>query len=265
MDKNSWNTEIYSKFLTLRTRPAQDLLAGIPDTLTPKLVYDLGCGPGNSTIILQNRWPLAKVIGVDSSAEMLHSAQLTYPALEFSQGTIEDFSVTDKPDCLFANASLHWLKQHDELIPRLFGLLNTNGVLAIQIPNNFHSATHQVILTVLRAHPKWQTLSQHLIYGPLEHPLFSAESYYSILSKLNAASIRLWETTYFQEMPHYQAILDWVSGTVLRPILSNMDPDNRLQFSNEYLEAISQAYDTQTNGKILLPFKRLFMLISKAP
>src|SRR6476620_2610681 len=102
MQKNVWNTEDYSKFLKMRTRPAQDLLDRIPEIFNPKLIYDLGCGPGNSTIILQERWPDAKIIGIDSSAEMLDSAQTTYPDIEFRQESIEDFSVTKKPDCLFA-------------------------------------------------------------------------------------------------------------------------------------------------------------------
>jgi trans-aconitate 2-methyltransferase len=116
---DTWNAKTYSQFLTLRTRPARDLLAAIPDSFQPKTVYDLGCGPGNSTILLNQRWPCAKIIGLDSSPNMLQEAKNTYPKLNFIEGDIASFSPVQRADCLFANASLQWLDQHEILIPKL--------------------------------------------------------------------------------------------------------------------------------------------------
>src|SRR5205814_7169981 len=116
---DTWNSEIYSQFLDLRTRPARDLLSIIPNSFQPKTVYDLGCGPGNSTALLKERWPYAVVVGVDSSPNMLKAAKAAYPNLEFIQDDIALFESAEKIDCLFANASLQWLNHHETLIPRL--------------------------------------------------------------------------------------------------------------------------------------------------
>jgi trans-aconitate 2-methyltransferase len=143
-----WNAKIYSQFLDLRTQPARDLLNAIPNSFEPSIAYDLGCGPGNSTILLKNRWPHARIIGVDSSSDMLAEAKKSYPTLEFINGNIANFSPIEKIDCLFANASLQWLDAHDILIPNLLRHLNHGAVFAIQIPNNFHCPSHQVVINL---------------------------------------------------------------------------------------------------------------------
>src|SRR5215472_5948603 len=125
--KTAWNVKNYSQFLDLRTRPARDLLSAIPDSFQPHIVYDLGCGPGNSTILLKNRWPQANIIGLDSSSAMLQEAKTSYPDTHFIKGDIASFSPAEKIDCLFANASLQWLDQHEILIPKLLQLLSPGG------------------------------------------------------------------------------------------------------------------------------------------
>ncbi len=94
--KDLWNSKIYSQFLDLRTRPARDLLSAIPDLFQPRIVYDLGCGPGNSTGLLKNRWPHAKIVGVDSSEDMLKEAKIIYPDIEFVKSDIKNFDPIEK-------------------------------------------------------------------------------------------------------------------------------------------------------------------------
>ncbi|KTD55694.1 trans-aconitate methyltransferase [Legionella santicrucis] len=257
-----WNAKIYSQFLELRTRPALDLLNAIPSSFQPKIVYDLGCGPGNSSILLKQRWPSAEIIGIDSSADMLNKARSTYADIEFIQGDIAHFSPPEKIDCIFANASLQWLSEHRSLIPKLLGLLNSGGILAIQMPNNFHLPTHQVIIKLLQTHHEWRPFLKQLIYGELSKPLYHLPSYYDLLSA-SSYTVHLWETIYYQEMEHFQAIFDWVKGTGLRPILTSMNEMDVQLFSKKYIQEISKKYHLQKNNKILLPFQRIFMIGSK--
>lgn len=260
---DTWNSEIYSRFLDLRTRPARDLLAVIPDSFQPKIVYDLGCGPGNSTVLLKNRWPDAVVVGLDSSSNMLKAAKLTYPELEFVEGDLALFTPTEKIDCLFANASLQWLDHHETLIPRLLKFLSPGGMLAIQMPNNFHSGLHQAGVRVLQNHLPWQVLLKKLRHGLCSEPVYQLPQYYDLLVKAEISHPILWETEYFQEMPDYPHLFDWVKGTFLRPVLEVMDDENRDQFTKAYLSAITKEYPRQANHKILLPFRRIFMVASK--
>jgi trans-aconitate 2-methyltransferase len=260
---DSWNFEVYSQFLDLRTRPARDLLSVIPHSFQPKTVYDLGCGPGNSTALLKERWPHAVVVGVDSSPNMLKAAKSTYPDLEFIQDDIALFAPAEKIDCLFANASLQWLDYHENLIPRLLKLISAGGILAIQMPNNFHSASHQTGIWILQNHSSWQPLLKKLRYGLRSGPVYQLPWYYDLLVKAEISHPILWETEYFQEMPDYHHIFDWAKGTYLRPVLCEMDSENAGQFAEAYVKAIAKEYPLQANNKILLPFSRIFIVASK--
>jgi trans-aconitate 2-methyltransferase len=258
-----WNAKIYKQFLELRTRPARDLLSAIPGSFQPTTVYDLGCGTGNSTILLQERWPDAKIVGLDSSSDMLEEAKASYPPINFIKDDIAYFSPVEKVDCLFANASLQWLDKHEILIPKLIEFINPGGIFGVQMPNNFHSPSHQITIKILQSSPDWQPFLKNLRYGVLTEPFYKLPWYYDLLIKSGIHSLHLWETEYFQEISSYQGIFDWVKGTGLRPVLSAMNTDNQTQFANTYVSAIAKEYPLQSNNKILLPFRRIFMIGSK--
>ncbi len=255
-----WNAKTYSQFLDLRTKPAKDLLFAIPETVNPTLVYDLGCGPGNSTILLKERWPKAEIVGLDSSTDMLIEARAKYPNLDFIQADLSTFSPTKKLDCIFANASLQWVHHHELLIPKLLSFLNPGGILAIQIPNNWHHPSHQMTIELLEKNEAWKSLLKELRYGRLDHPFYDHRQYYNILSQNGASHIQLWETEYVQEMLNHQAIFNWVQGTGLRPVLTKLEHVDQIAFETAYVNAIQSAYPLQSNGKVLFPFRRFFML-----
>ena len=255
-----WHAKTYAKFLDLRTRPAKDLLFAIPDNLMPQRVCDLGCGPGNSTILLKDRWPAAAVVGLDSSRDMLEQAKRDYANLQFIEGDLSTFAPTEKQDCIFSNAALQWVGDHETLIPKLAGFLNPGGVLAIQMPNNFHCPSHQVTVRLLDASPLWRPLLKNLRYGHLSAPFYQAAFYYDVLAGAKMQHIQLWEIEYTQVVDNHQAVFNWVEGTGLRPILSKMSAEDRAAFEKAYVNAVSKAYAVQADGKVLLPFRRLFMV-----
>lgn len=261
--KDKWDAGIYSQFIDARTRPAQDLLMAIPHSRDPKVIYDLGCGPGNSTLLLHERWKNAVITGMDSSASMIQKARTDYPFLQFKEEAIEDFAPKEKADVIFANASLQWVGSHETLIPHLLQCLKPRGILAIQIPNNFHCASHQVTIQLLQHHKAWTPLLKNLRYGKLEKPFYEVESYYNLFARCGVSQQALWETTYYQEMLNSGNIFDWVRGTGLRPVLTAMDEKNQEHFRELYLEEIAKHYVTQSNGKLLFPFRRFFMVCAR--
>lgn len=263
MTIDTWNANDYSQFLDLRTRPARDLLAAIPDNLQPQVIYDLGCGPGNSTHLLKVRWPQAKIIGFDSSENMLEKAKISYPDIEFIKGDIATFSPQEKIDCLFANASLHLLDHHEKLIPTLFEKINVGGIFGIQMPNNFHSPLHQTSISVLKSNPAWESLLKKLRYGVMKEPFYKLTWYYDLFTTIGADNLQLWETEYYQEMSNHKEIFDWIKGTALRSVISAMKTDEQNSFEETYVNMISKAYSFQANHKILLPFRRIFIVASK--
>jgi trans-aconitate 2-methyltransferase len=260
MSQNFWNAQQYSLFLDARTRPARDLLAAIPDDFSPSKVVDLGCGPGNSTVLLKKRWPQAQITGIDTSLDMLQKARLEHPAIQFEQDDISHYTSTSKVDCLFANASLQWCDHHPELIKRLSGFLTPGGFLAIQIPNNFHMPGHQAALEVLHAHPEWEELSKDLRYGVLTKPLYNPHSYYECFLDADLKNIQIWQTEYFLEMDSYAAIFDWMKSTGLHPILAALDEANKSKFRDAFIERLSHKFPLQSNQQIFWNFTRLFMV-----
>jgi trans-aconitate 2-methyltransferase len=255
---HEWDAGHYLRFADARTLPAVDLLSRI-ELETPQRVVDLGCGPGNSTALLKQRWPDAAVTGFDSSVNLLDAARRDHPGIHFAEGDIAAWAPTEPPDVVFANASLQWVGRHDALLPRLFQSVAPGGVLAVQMPRNYDFATHALMRQVA-AEGEWRgRLADARDPSPVQAPEF----YYDCLAP-RSAGFTIWETNYIQVMDGVGAIIDWLHGTGLRPFLTRLTDDERLVFLKRYAALLETAYPAQADGKILLPYPRLFFVASKA-
>ncbi len=251
----TWNPDLYLKFGNERAQPAIDLVSAI-DIESPKKIIDLGCGSGNSTALLKNRWPNAEITGLDSSLEMIEKARESDSSIDWIVGHIEDLSPNDKYDLIFSNAALQWIENHDRLLPCLVDALTNNGVFAAQVPNNESSPYHQVILRVA-SNPKWS----HKLAAAKNPLTYHSIDYYYELLETQCSSLRLWETEYCHVMDSAESILQWTSGTGLRPYLEALKTEEeRNAFKAEALEGYRDAYPVQSNGKVLFPFRRQFIL-----
>jgi trans-aconitate 2-methyltransferase len=246
-----WDDAQYLKFADERTRPARELLARVP-VATPRRVVDLGCGPGNSTELLLERWPEAEIRGVDSSAEMLERARHDLPNVEWVQA---DASVFDpgEVDVLFANALLQWLPEHERLVPRLFERVQPGGALAFQVPRNFEEPSHRLMRETLG--PWAERTANVRSRSTIASPAF----YYDLLAPA-ARSVDIWQTTYEHVMTDAAAIVEWVKGTGLRPYLEALTPSERPLFLEAYTRAIDAAYPPRSDGQRLFSFPRLFIV-----
>ncbi|MBB9162927.1 trans-aconitate 2-methyltransferase, partial [Escherichia coli] len=208
---SDWNPSLYLHFSAERSRPAVELLARVP-LENVEYVADLGCGPGNSTALLQQRWPAARITGIDSSPAMIAEARSALPDCQFVEADIRNWQPVQALDLIFANASLQWLPDHYELFPHLVSLLNPQGVLAVQMPDNWLEPTH-----VLMREVAWE--QNYPDRG--REPLAGVHAYYDILSEAGC-EVDIWRTTYYHQMPSHQAIIDWVTATGLRPWLQDL-------------------------------------------
>ncbi len=256
-----WNPALYTRFEDERTRPAAELLARVP-LAAPRLAYDLGCGPGNSTALIAARFPDAEVIGLDTSPAMLESARARLPGLAFAQADAATWSPDRAPDLIYANAVLQWLPDHAALLPRLFGLLGPGGVLAVQMPDNLAEPTHRLMREVAAAGPWAAAIGDPAVAGRLGRMLEPA-GYYDLLAPL-AAAVDVWRTAYHHRMADAAAIVAWVSATGLRPFLDPLDAEERAGFLAAYERAIKDAYPTRSDGQRLLAFPRVFIVARKA-
>jgi trans-aconitate 2-methyltransferase len=250
----TWDPFDYLKFADYRLRPAVDLLAQIPLD-SPRTVYDLGCGPGNITRLLGERWPGAAVTGVDSSSEMLVRARQEAPDVTLVQADIAQWSPPAPAHLLFSNATLHWLDDHRRLLPRLVAQLAPGGVLAVQMPRNHDAPSHLLIEAAASDGPWRPRLSQ---VRPVLRSVESAEAYYRILAPL-ARRLDIWETEYLHVLEGDNPVLEWTKGTALRPYLDVLDEPDRGAFLATYATRVSAAYPKQPDGRTLLPFNRIFL------
>jgi trans-aconitate 2-methyltransferase len=255
---HAWDAEHYLRFADARTLPAIDLLSRI--TLADaRHVVDLGCGPGNSTAPLKARWPAAAVTGVDSSAELLAAARRDHPGIAFERADIASWTAAEPCDVIFANASLQWVGDHQRLMPRLFDQLAPGGVLAVQMPRNHDFATHRLMRQVA-AEGEWR---DRLVGARDPSPVQPPEFYYDLLAS-RADGFTIWETNYIQIMDGVRAIITWLHGTGLRPFLARLTEAERPAFLDRYAALLTEVYPAQADGKILLPYPRLFFNAVKA-
>ncbi|MGE0258624.1 MAG: trans-aconitate 2-methyltransferase [Alphaproteobacteria bacterium] len=251
---HSWNAGQYLQFTDERTRPAFDLLARI-DVASPRRVIDLGCGPGNSTAVLRERWPDAALQGLDSSPEMLKTARRNHSGIDFVLGDIAGWSPAGRFDVVFSNAALQWIGNHAELLPRLIAALQPGGALAVQMPRNHDFATHALMRRVAAEGPWRERLAGARDPSPVKPPEF----YYDHLAPVSRRIV-LWETNYIQIMDGVATIIAWLRGTGLGPFLGRLDPDEQRVFLERYERLLADAFPPQADGKILLPYPRLFFV-----
>jgi len=254
----AWSASQYVKFEDERTRPARDLLAQVPLERVRHAI-DLGCGPGNSTELIVERFGAEGVSGLDSDLNMLEAARKRMPGTAFVEADLATWHPSEPADLLFANAVFQWLPNHLDIFDRLMDGLAPGGVLAVQMPDNLTEPTH--LLMEETAHSgAWKAAFE--AKSVRRKPLPPASTYYSRLIA-TAARVDIWHTAYNHPMADAAAIVEWVKGTGLRPYLDHAGEDHRDAFLADYLGRVEKAYPKMSDGRVLLRFPRIFMVAVK--
>ena len=258
----SWDPSQYLKFAAPRERPALDLLARVPIG-NPGRVYDLGCGTGNTTRLLQQRWPKARITGVDNSADMLAVARQAsaetktrYP-LEYIQGDLAIWMPGDPVDLFYSNAALHWLGNHENLFPKLMRSLMPHGVLAIQMPTG-QDQPRLAVLAELAARPQWRDRLVSLLFPKVAAPT----EYYDLLAP-HSRALDIWQSDYLIVLTGDDPVAEWTRGSSLGPLLAALSEDEAREFYQDYAARMRAAYPKRADGTTLLPFPRIFIVAQR--
>lgn len=253
MGQDIWSPEQYAVHAGHRRRPAQELLARIGAD-TPDTVIDLGCGPGDITVGLTERWPNAHVTGIDSSAAMIEKAKrLETDRLRFQEGDIATWEPATSPDVIFSNAALQWVPGHLDLLPRWVQQLAPGGWLAFGVPGNFDAPSHQLLREVCARRGLEDHIRHDAVYLPGQ--------YLDLLAS-QGAWVDAWETTYQQVLTGPDPVLEWTKGTALRPVLAALPEGDKRAFLDEYGKLLADAYPERPYGT-LFPFRRVFVVARK--
>lgn len=251
-----WSPTTYLKFEDERTRPACDLLNAVP-LADPGFVVDVGCGPGNSTERLTERFPRARVLGYDTSPAMLETARARLPGAEFRLSDAAAFVPDVPPDLMFGNAVYQWLPDHLALFVRALGQLADGGVLAVQMPDNVGEPSHALMREVAAA-GSWAGKLRTAARDPLP----PVRVYHEAL-RPHCRRLDIWHCVYNHPLADAAAAVEWVKATGLRPFLDPLDADEQADFLAAYTARIAEAYPPLTTGGVLLRFPRLFIVATR--
>lgn len=261
--QSDWSSSQYLKFGGERAVPTTDLLAKVP-LEAPKRIIDLGCGPGNSTAVLSQRYPDADILGMDSSDDMLEKARATLPNVKFIKADLETYVPEQPVDLLFSNAVFHWLPDQKRIpvMQNLLGSLAPGGVFAIQVPDNADEPSHRIMRDVAESQGPWVSRLREL--KPALPPFPDFRILYKHLKPL-CSKLDIWHTHYYHVLKDHQAIVEWVKGTGLRPFIDPLPEEQRREFQEKYLAEITNAYrPLEHDGQVVLKYPRLFIVAVRA-
>jgi trans-aconitate 2-methyltransferase len=242
-----WDPDSYLTYADQRGRPFGELLARVRAG-SPRRVVDLGCGPGTLTAGLAARWPGARVSGLDSSAEMISRARSLDTSVSFTVADVRAWTPGSDTDVVVSNAALHWVPGHPSLLVAWAGALPPGAWLAVQVPGNSAAPSHVLARSVA---------GRYGVDLPAS-PVLDAAGYARLLQDAGCA-VDAWETTYVHVLPGPTGVLDWLSGTTLRPVRAELDDGGWAAFTGELGRELAEAYPVGPAGA-LLEFRRIFVV-----
>jgi trans-aconitate 2-methyltransferase len=256
---SDWNPKDYLVFKAERTQPATDLIAWLPNR-TPKIIIDLGCGPGNSAALLQQAFPAAKLTGIDTSPAMIAAARRVCPSAHFIEADVGSWLPSPETDLVFSNALFQWLPERDEVMKRILQSLKSAAVFALQMPDNLDEPSHRLMRDVAIAGP-WRGLLSRALEA--RRGLGDELHYYDLLAPLTQ-HLQIWRTTYVHPLENHEAIARMLSTTGLKPFLDPLEETERREFLSSYVERLSEHYPAARDGRVLFRFPRLFIIAIRA-
>ncbi|SDI85317.1 trans-aconitate 2-methyltransferase [Nonomuraea jiangxiensis] len=246
----------YAVYSDERARPFVDLTSRV-GAVDPDCVVDAGCGSGELTTHLAARWPDATVEGFDSSPAMIAEARKLESKIRFTVADVTTWRPDRPLDVIVSNAVLQWVPEHRDVLEHWVEELAPGGWLAFQVPGNFQAPSHRAIRELCSSRAWSDRLGGVVRDDPVGDPV----DYLDLLTG-SGCQVDTWETTYVHVLQGENPVLDWVSGTALRPILDRLDPDGQRRFKQELAGLLAEAYPARSYGTPF-PFRRIFVVAQK--
>lgn len=155
-----WNPEEYARSSSAQTGWAMELI----ERLAPRQgesVLDIGCGEGRVSAELARRTPGGRVVGVDSSPEMIEKARASFPPdihrnISFEIMDARSLAFQDSFDAAFSNAALHWVKDHPTVLRGTARALKRGGRLLFQMGGRGNGEAVFEVAQAMIAEDRWR-------------------------------------------------------------------------------------------------------------
>ncbi|GAB2947106.1 trans-aconitate 2-methyltransferase [Nonomuraea fastidiosa] len=246
----------YAVYADERSRPFIELISRV-GAVEPDYVVDMGCGSGELTVELANRWPNATIEGFDSSPAMIGKARKLESKVRFQVADAATWRPDRPVDVIISNALLQWVPDHHSVLEHWMEELAPGGWLAFQVPGNFDAPSHVAIRELCNSRAWSDKLGGYTRGTPVSEPL----EYVDLLNQ-GGSQVDAWETTYVHILQGENPVLEWVSGTALRPIFDRLDQDDQRRFKNDLGKLLAEAYPARSYGTPF-PFRRIFVVVQK--
>ncbi|MET0234650.1 MAG: trans-aconitate 2-methyltransferase [Kibdelosporangium sp.] len=244
-----WDPDKYLNFADHRGRPFYELIARI-QAETPRRVADLGCGPGNLTTVLAERWPDATLEALDSSAEMVEAARSR--GITAQLGDVATWKPQPDTDVVVTNAVLQWVPGHAAILRRWLNELPSGAWIALQVPGNFDGPSHTTVREL--ATGTWRAKLADVDLRP-EDAVLTPTGYAELFE---GCQVDTWETTYTQVLTGEDPVLEWITGTALRPVRATLSDEDWAAFRADLAPRLRTAYPRRPDGRTWFPFRRVF-------
>lgn len=248
-----WNPEVYNQFKSIRFQPFFDLMNLIEHK--PKMqAVDLGCGTGEQTAILTERFEDARFLGIDSSEAMLSAKPaVNTERLAFQQSSTEAWLHEAQTwDLVFSNAALQWSEDHKDLFPQIIGKINPGGQLAIQMPYQPGNILNQLLAELAEEEPYKSQLKN----WNRPSSVLTLDEYAVILFENGMKDIQLFQKVYPIIAEDSDTLFRFISGSALIPYLERLDESQGEIFQAAFKEKIAQAFP---KFPAIYAFKRLLI------
>ena len=129
MSVTSWSPTLYNQKHSFVYHYGESLVKEL-NSQPNEQILDLGCGTGELTQQISKSE--ATVVGTDSSAELIATAQQQFPNVKFRRQDATQLSDIEQYDAIFSNAVLHWIKDQSAVTRGMFQVLRPGGRLVAE-------------------------------------------------------------------------------------------------------------------------------------
>jgi trans-aconitate 2-methyltransferase len=261
-----WDPAQYRMFAAERAQPFWDLvgLIEVPPGGFGRSV-DLGCGSGELTAAVTQKLGIEEMVGIDSSDAMLTAARESVGCgddrLRFARGDVGKWTGRGDHDLVIANASLHWVPDHQEVLARWWAALAPGGQLAVQVPANADHPAHRIASQVAATEPFLSAFNSLPPPDPVAVNVLAPEQYATVLDELGAVDQHVRLQVYPHHLESVGAVVEWIKGSSLTRFTKLLDP----VLGPRFLEAVrTRVVDTLgEQAPYFYPFKRILMWARK--